>query len=178
MGREILDHSAIFSYVGKGARHLVQRVLGHPSSKKSVSDNEVSTGLEIFLNYYRKHMLDNTATYPGVREALTTLKVKGAQNLAVLTNKPYRFSCDILKGLGLSHYFIKVYGGDSFKQKKPHPIGIQKLLKDTGSTPQKSIMVGDSDTDVLTGRKAGVWTCGVTYGVGSYTLPKAPPDQG
>ncbi|MEE8256687.1 MAG: HAD-IA family hydrolase [Acidobacteriota bacterium] len=176
MGRGTLDHSTIFSYVGRGAPLLVRRVLGVPSPEEPVSDVEVEKGLEIFLNYYRDHMLDNTVTYPGVREALDTLKAEGGHTLAVLTNKPVRFSREILKGLGLSHHFVEVYGGNSFEVKKPDPVGIRKLLEDTGAGPRETMIVGDSDTDVLTGRNAGVWTCGVTYGFGSYTLPQAPPD--
>lgn len=176
MGRGALDHPTIFSYVGRGAPLLVRRVLSGSASGKPVSDVEVEKGLEIFLNYYRDHMLDNTVTYPGVREALDTLKAEGGHTLTVLTNKPVRFSREILKGLELSHHFVEVYGGNSFEQKKPDPVGIYKLLEETGAGPRETMMVGDSDTDVLTGRNAGVWTCGVTYGFGSYTLPQAPPD--
>lgn len=176
MGRRALDHSTIFSYVGRGAPLLVRRVLGGPSSEEPVSEVEVEKGLEIFLTYYRDHMLDNTVTYPGVREALDTLKAEGGHTLAVLTNKPVRFSREILEGLKLSHHFVEVYGGNSFELKKPDPVGIRKLLEDTGAGPRQTMMVGDSDTDVLTGRNGGVWTCGVTYGFGSYTLAQAPPD--
>ena len=176
MGRGALDHSTIFSYVGGGAPLLVRRVLSGPSSEKTVSDGEGEKGLEIFLSYYRDHMLDNTVPYPGVREALDTLKAGGGRALAVLTNKPVRFSREILKGLELSHHFAEVYGGNSFEQKKPDPVGIRKLLEETGAGPRETMMVGDSNTDVLTGRNAGVWTCGVTYGFGSHTLAQAPPD--
>ena len=37
-------------------------------------------------------------------------------------------------------------------------------------------MIGDSSIDVITGRNAGLWTCGVTYGFAPRTLEDAPPD--
>src|ERR1700722_13801059 len=107
LGREPLAHETVYSYVGNGAPMLVRRALG-----EGASEAECEKGLSHFLAYYREHMLDNTVTYPGVREALEHLKEK---EMAVLTNKPVRFSEEIIKGLGLSHYFRFIYGGNSFE---------------------------------------------------------------
>src|SRR2546426_170701 len=78
--------------------------------------------------------------------------------------------------LGIARYFSFIYGGNSFEQKKPAPVGVKKLMRDMGATSDQTLIVGDSDTDVLTGRNAGIWTCGVTYGFGAHTLESAPPD--
>jgi len=93
-----------------------------------------------------------------------------------LTNKPDDFSRRILGELGIAPYFAFVYGGDSFPRKKPDPMGVRKLLSETEASARQTLIVGDSDTDVLTGRNAGVWTCGVTYGFAAPTLSSAPPD--
>ncbi len=163
-----LSHDLVATYVGRGVAVLVRRALGDQAT-----DGDVDRGIAIFLDYYRRHMLDNTVTYPGVREALEELQDR---KLAVLTNKPYKFSREILSGLGIDRYFAFVYGGNSFAQKKPDPIGVAKLMSDTQIPPAQTLIVGDSDTDVLTGRAAGVWTCGVSYGFGAHTLESAPPD--
>jgi phosphoglycolate phosphatase len=118
-------------------------------------------------------MLDHTTVYPGVRDALEELR---GRKLTVLTNKPVNFSREMLKRLGLAHLFSFVYGGNSFPQKKPDPVGVRKLMSDSGVSAQQALLVGDSDTDVLTGRNAGVWTCGVTYGFAPHTLEETPPD--
>ncbi|MBZ5545040.1 MAG: HAD-IA family hydrolase [Acidobacteriia bacterium] len=168
MGLGPLDHEEIGGYVGHGVTALIQRALGDAATEESVE-----RGLHIFLDYYRRHMLDNTVTYPGVREALEDLKTR---RLAVLTNKPVRFSQEILSGLGVAHYFAFIYGGNSFPEKKPDPVGVVKLMGDLSAAPRQTLIIGDSDTDVLTGRNAGIWTCGVTYGFGAHTLNESPPD--
>jgi phosphoglycolate phosphatase len=168
MGRAPLPHETVYRYVGNGALMLVRRALG-----ESVTDAECERGLEYFLAYYREHMLDNTVTYPGVREGLEQLKGKG---MAVLTNKPVRFSEEILKGLGLSQYFRNIYGGNSFERKKPDPMGVEVLLRDLEASPSDAMMVGDSDVDIRTARNAGIWACGVTYGLGAEGLRAHPPD--
>jgi phosphoglycolate phosphatase len=168
LGLAPLHHEVIASYVGQGVTVLIRRALGEQATNEQAQE-----GLEIFLGYYREHMLDNTRDYPGVREALAELHEK---KLAVLTNKPVHFSREMLERLGIAQYFSFIYGGNSFQQKKPDPVGVRKLMNDTESSPQDTLMVGDSDTDVLTGRNAGVWTCGVTYGFGAHTLESEPPD--
>src|SRR5579872_6833911 len=168
MGKEQLSTERIASYVGQGVTVLVNRVLG-----AGASEEEVERGVAMFLEFYRQHMLDHTLPYPGVREALDGLR---SMKMAVLTNKPVRFSRDMLAGLGLAPYFMRVYGGNSFENKKPDPVGVFKLMSEAGVPPSQTLMIGDSISDVLAGRNAGVWTCGVSYGFGAPTLQEASPD--
>ena len=168
MGLAPLPLEAVTSYVGHGVTVLVKHALGDKAA-----DDEVEKGLTFFLDHYAHHLLDNTIAYPGVREALEELRNR---KLAILTNKPTRFSCEIVTGLGLAPYFFQIYGGDSFPLKKPDPMGIRTLMNLASSRAEKALMVGDSDTDVLTGRNAGVWTCGVTYGYAPQTVEEACPD--
>ena len=163
-----LPLEAVISYVGHGVTVLIKRALGDQAA-----DGEVEKGIAFFLDHYAHHLLDNTIAYPGVREALEGL---GNQRLAILTNKPTGFSREIIAGLGLSTYFFEIYGGDSFPLKKPDPMGIKTLMSQVSIPAEKTLIVGDSDTDVLTGRNAGTWTCGVTYGFGPQALEKAGPD--
>jgi len=168
LGLGPLPLEAVTSYVGHGVTVLIKRALGNHTP-----DGEVEKGITFFLDYYAHHLLDNTIAYPGVREALEGL---GNRKLAILTNKPTRFSREIITGLGLAPYFFEIYGGDSFPLKKPDPMGIKTLMNHVSISAEKTLIVGDSDTDVLTGRNAGVWTCGVTYGFGSQSLEEAGPD--
>jgi phosphoglycolate phosphatase len=168
MGRAPLPYEQIYSYVGKGASRLIEQALG-----AGATATECEQGLAHFLSYYRRHMLDNTVTYPGVREGLAALE---DLPMAVLTNKPVRFSEEIVRGLGLSKYFRFIYGGNSFQTKKPDPAGMEVLLREFGIAPKEAMIVGDSEVDVQTARNAGTWVCGVTYGLGLEQLAKYPPD--
>lgn len=168
MGRAPLAHTEIASYVGNGAFRLIEQALGPGSTEE-----QCRQGLEYFLAYYREHMLDHTVTYPGVRDGLAALQ---GVPMAVLTNKPVRFSQQIVEGLGLARYFRFIYGGNSFETKKPDPEGMRVLLADFGAEAKQAMLVGDSEVDVLTARNAGTLACGVTYGLGSERLAAFPPD--
>ena len=170
MGFAALEHDLVYSYVGNGAPVLVRRAMG-----PEMADADVERALAYFLDYYHHHMLDYTVLYPGVREALDEYRQAG-RSLAVLTNKPVRISQAILEGLGLDAHFFRVYGGNSFEQKKPHPIGIERLMQEGSSTPEKTIMIGDSSVDIRTARNAGVFSCGVTWGFQPESLKEEPPD--
>jgi phosphoglycolate phosphatase len=170
MGLGPISEELVSSYVGSGAPVLMRRALG-----PEASEADVQRSLEYFLSYYRAHMLDNTRLYPGVQEALDRLHAAGAK-MAVLTNKPVRFSRALVEGLGLAKYFFQVYGGNSFEQKKPNPIGIETLLSESGVTRERTIMVGDSGVDVRTARNANVKACGVSYGLQPEGFLEDPPD--
>lgn len=171
LGLDDLAGHLIASYVGNGAPVLLRRALG-PDAPES----DVRKALDFFLNYYREHMLDHTTLYPGVRDTLDELQAAGV-SMAVLTNKPVRFSQAIVDGLGLQGHFQRVFGGNSFAEKKPHPVGIDTLLSELDLRREDTIMVGDSDVDILTARNAGVRSCGVTYGFKPESLKETPPDH-
>jgi phosphoglycolate phosphatase len=120
-------------------------------------------------------MLDATTLYPGVREALDAL-MEMPVKMAVLTNKPVRFSEHLVEGLRLDGHFFRIYGGNSFEEKKPHPIGIETLMAESGIARERTLMIGDSAVDVLTARNAQVEACGVTWGFQPETFATAPPD--
>ena len=174
LGRAALDDETIYSYVGQGAPTLIRKVVGEQAAAE-----EIAQGLEFFLAYYREHKLDHTGLYPGVRETLQRLasEENGARRtLAVLTNKPERVSREILAGLGVGEMFRFIYGGNTFETKKPDPLGLRRLLENTGAASRAAMIVGDSDVDIQTGVNAGVWTCGVTYGFGTLEVESNPPD--
>ena len=173
LGRTDLPGDVIASYVGDGAPTLIRRALGDPRD-----ESVIKAGLEHFLTYYRAHKLDHTHVYDGVKDMLTVLHNSNGirRQMAVLSNKPVIPSRAIVEALGLAGFFTHVYGGNSFSTKKPDPKGAQTILKETRTRPEETLMVGDSSVDVITGRNAGLWTCGVTYGFAPHTLCEAPPD--
>jgi|ERR1700694_2454883 len=179
IGRPKLDGDVIASYVGDGASALVRRAVG------DTNDEALFIGaLEYFLGYYRLHKLDHTTVYAGMAETLAGLANASPSNpsngvrrlMAVLSNKPVNPSRDILHALGLGDFFVRVYGGNSFTTKKPDPLGALTILQETGVAADEALIIGDSSIDILTGRNAGLWTCGVTYGFAPHSLEAVPPD--
>jgi phosphoglycolate phosphatase len=165
-----LPNELIYSYVGHGAPVLIRRAIG-----PEASDETVAAALAYFLAHYAEHMLDHTALYPGVRQSLDVFRDR-AIPMAVLTNKMIMSTEAIIDGLGLRDYFFRIYGGNSFEQKKPDPVGIDALRSESGASRERSMMVGDSSVDIRTARNAGVQACGVTYGFQPESLQQDPPD--
>jgi phosphoglycolate phosphatase len=175
IGRPELPDDVIASYVGDGAPILIQRALGG----EAVDEAIVRQGLQFFLSYYREHKLDHTTVYSGVREALGAIQRASNQRprtMAVLSNKPVGPSRAIVEALGLGTFFTQIYGGNSFATKKPDPEGARKLLEENAVRPEETAIIGDSHVDIETGRNAGLWTVGVSYGFAPHTLSEQPPD--
>lgn len=186
--RPTLPEAVIASYIGDGVSMLVRRTLGDPEG--DIHDEEyVTSALTYFLDYYRVHKLDYTYVYDGVAEALEAIRSEQPEVLmAVLTNKPVNPSREICAHFGLDRFFFQNYGGNSFHTKKPDPQGLLALMneaslivqaEDEGAAPitaAETVMIGDSDVDVLTARNCRARSLGCTFGLAPHTLAAAAPD--
>jgi len=181
-GKLRLPDDIIASYIGDGASMLVRRALGDPEGDRH-DEEYVVEALEFFLSYYRIHKLDFTYVYPGVIDSLEAIRASHPGILmAVLTNKPVKPSRDICAHFGLDRFFFQNYGGNSFHTKKPDPHGLLTLIEEASTlvgatiTPADTLMIGDSDVDILTARNCGVGSVGCTFGLAPHSLALAHPD--
>jgi phosphoglycolate phosphatase len=184
LGKPELPHAVLLGYIGDGATMLVRRALGDPEG--DVHDEEyVNAALEFFLAYYRIHKLDFTCVYDGVAEALAAIREAWPGiAMAVLTNKPVNPSREICAHFGLDRYFFQIYGGNSFHTKKPDPAGLLTLMAEayalggaeTAIAAAETVMIGDSEVDILTARNCGARSIGCSYGLAPQSLAAAAPD--
>lgn len=155
LGHSHLTTDYVRTIVGDGATKLIKRAFGEESYQRE--------HLFRFLDIYGDHLFDNTIPYPGILELLNN---HPAEQMAVVTNKPYKLTVELLKGLGISSHFKTIIGGDSYPQKKPDPLPIIKALESLGAEPQQTVMIGDHHTDLYSAQAAGVATCFCAYGLG------------
>jgi phosphoglycolate phosphatase len=177
-GRERLPDKVIAGYIGDGALMLVRRALTGGDGA-AVDEGYLARAYDFFLDYYREHKLDYTYAYAGVLEALAALRElpDGTQRtMTVLTNKPVRPARAICEALGLAPFFRSIYGGNSFATKKPDPLGLRAVMEEAGAEPSETVMIGDSEVDVMTARNAGVLSIGCTFGLAPQTLVETKPD--
>jgi phosphoglycolate phosphatase len=158
-GLRSISLAEVKSMIGDGVAKLVERAI-------EATGGDL-TRLPIlvlrFLEIYEANASHHTEAYPGVRNTLEGLSSMGLP-LAVVTNKPYSATIDILEALGLSAFFGAVIGGDTLPERKPHPAPILLALERLGVSPKAALMVGDNYHDVQAARAAGVRAFAVTYG--------------
>ncbi len=158
----------VVSFIGGGVRDLIRKAMG--AQRQELEDK----AYDAFLAHYACHLLDKTVLYPSVKDLLESLNGK---KKAVITNKPEDLSLRVLDGLNIRSHFSLVLGGDSLKLKKPFPEPLLKAMTEVNAKSDRTIMVGDSPIDIEAGKRAGVTTCGVTYGYSSREdLKKAGAD--
>jgi phosphoglycolate phosphatase len=154
-GFDNLPLKQVRSYLGNGLKDLVSKaILGKDEEFKQ----EV---LGSFKSHYEKCMLDTTVMFSGVKEMLESLKDK---KKAILTNKNEVYAKDIVRYLGVSDYFVEIWGGDTLDVRKPDPKTILELAKKTKSNLSKTVMIGDSSNDFLVAKASGVASIAVSYG--------------
>ncbi|ATG75083.1 phosphoglycolate phosphatase [Zobellella denitrificans] len=153
---------AVRHWVGNGADMLVRRALTAALGTEP-GDELRQAARAAFDAAYDQVADQGLVFYPGVLDTLAALRRAG-KRLAIVTNKPYRFVPAILAAAGLSEQFELVLGGDSLPEKKPSPAPLLHVCRSLDMDPARTLMVGDSENDVLAARAAGMAVVGLTYG--------------
>ncbi|MGI9952126.1 HAD family hydrolase [Moorellaceae bacterium AZ2] len=163
LGLPPLPEETIVSFVGGGVDTLVKLFLGPENLHR------FEEALSLYRQHYAEGCTGNTALYPGVKEALDFLQARHIP-LGLATNKAFFFTQRILQHLGVDGYFSIVLGPEHVKNRKPDPEIINTICQRLKVLPEEALYVGDSEVDVECGKRAGTYTCAVTYGF----TPPAP----
>ena len=154
-----VDAHFVSQTVGKGSEHLIRSTLAKVGADASLYEEARA----LYQTNYLRINGDHSAVYPGVIEGLKSLQARGWK-LACLTNKPTAFALPLLQKKGLLEFFTNVFGGDAFERMKPDPLPLLKTCEALGTSPARTLMIGDSSNDARAARAAGCPVMLVTYG--------------
>jgi phosphoglycolate phosphatase len=160
--------------IGGGMKPMLERALrAHGGTLATV---DVDRLFDDFLVHYAAHIAERSRPFPGLVAALDRLREFNCQ-LAVCTNKFEYLSRRLLENLGLSARFAAICGQDTFGVKKPDPRMLQQTLMMAGGSPERAVLVGDSVTDIETGRATGVPVIAVDFGYSESPVASFDPDR-
>jgi phosphoglycolate phosphatase len=162
LGMPTRGEQRVRHWVGNGVERLVKRGLinqldGEPDEAL------YAKALPIFRELYAENTSRRSCLYDGVKEALDFLSTTGVK-IGCVTNKASEFTLPILRDLGISSYFETVLCGDMVERKKPDPLPLLQSAETLGVSPQASLMIGDSMSDVKAARAAGFGIVCMSYG--------------
>ena len=173
LGRTHVTMDQVRGFAGHGARALVTRGL---AATGGLPDNlDIELHYREFVAYYSEHIACGSQPYPGVRALLDRLRSEGIA-MGICTNKLEGLSVRLVGALGLGHYFGSVIGPDTLGIAKPDPRPFHEAVARLGLTLPRAVMVGDSETDILTARAAGVPVIAVPFGYTPRPVSDFGPD--
>lgn len=157
----VLPPQKVESYIGAGAKVLVQRCLTQQLGFAPDADF-LAKAEALFFAHYAKNVSESKP-YAGAFEGLQALSDKGFR-LACVTNKPEQFTLPLLQKTGLADFFELVVSGDTLANKKPDPIQLQHICAKFDVPVYEAMLVGDSATDIQAAQAAGCFVVTVPYG--------------
>jgi phosphoglycolate phosphatase len=168
LGLSVLTKAAVEALIGRGVRVLVERALMQVGGS-GLSIDEV---VHRFEKHYEKTVGTNSALYPGAREAMTRLRAAEIP-MAVVTNKPRFFTEHLLEGVGAMEFLSAIVAGDDGFTRKPSPDMLLAACRRLGTDPHMTLMLGDSDNDIVAARAANLSVWCVPYGYNEGKPPEA-----
>ncbi len=173
-GMPPVDYATARELIGGGAKAMIVR--GIEAEGRAVTPDKLQRMFDAFIAYYAEHIADRSQPFPGLIDALDSLAARGCQ-FAVCTNKLEGLSVLLLNKLGLAGRFRAICGQDTFGIQKPDPEVLRRTIAAAGGDPQRSIMIGDSATDVHTAQAAGIPVVAVDFGYSERPIAEFKPDR-
>ncbi len=159
LGLPPVEKARVETLIGRGVPSMVERALAHVGATGVTPRDAV----ERFERDYAQTVGTSAELFPGVRAGLERLHA-GGYAMTVVTNKPRYFTAKLLERLGVQPLFTGFVAGDDGIRRKPHADMLLAACGRMGSEPAGSLMIGDSDNDVLAARAAGCPVWCVPYG--------------
>jgi phosphoglycolate phosphatase len=147
-------------FAGDGAKELCRRVLRAAGDEKELHYEEMYQKYRV---YFGETCMYRVQPYEGIRELLEELKTRGVK-IAVLSNKPHEQAVDVVETLFGRDYFDAIQGQTEKIPRKPSPAGALFLAEKFREDPKDCLYIGDTGTDMRTGKAAGMKTAGVLWG--------------
>jgi phosphoglycolate phosphatase len=173
-GLSPVDYAHARDMIGGGARRMIESGLRYEG--RSASESDIDRMFADFIEYYSAHIADKSQPYPGLDAALDRLAAGGCR-FAVCTNKLEGLSRLLLEALGLTNRFAAICGQDTFGIQKPNPEILRRTIQAAGGQILRTVMVGDSGTDIATARAAGVPIVAVDFGYSEIPIKDLNPDR-
>jgi phosphoglycolate phosphatase len=153
---------AVTQWIGNGADRLVKRALVN-SMEGEPSEALLQKALPLFEVAYAANNGKHSYLYDGVEVGLNYLKQQGYR-LGCVTNKPIAFTLPLLEAMGIADFFDLTIGGDQVERIKPDPQPLLMAAEKLRVDPKQAVMLGDSVSDVMAARAAGMPIICVSYG--------------
>lgn len=147
-------------FVGDGAANLIKRCLAAGGDRNQIHFEEA---FALYKDIFRDNCMYEVKPYDGIPELLDALKTAGAR-IAVLSNKPHQETVSVIESLFGKGYFDIIQGQKEGVAIKPSPEGVFHILEQLGLTVDEILYLGDTSTDMKTGKNAGVFTVGALWG--------------
>ncbi|HET9716540.1 MAG TPA: HAD family hydrolase [Pseudolabrys sp.] len=173
-GLSPLPYEIARKLVGGGAKGMIAR--GIAAEGRVLPEARMEQLFADFVTYYSEHLTDRSRPFPGLRDSIASLLASGYR-LAVCTNKLEKLSVRLLEQLQLAEHFEIICGQDTFGVQKPDPEVLRRTISAAGGVLERSVMVGDSITDIRTARAAGVPIIAVDFGYTERPIEEFKPDQ-
>ena len=158
MGLPGITDEQCISFVGNGARYLIERSLEAVGALERIEE-----GMEVYGRIFDENCTYQVEPYDGIMETLMSMKDRGMK-LAVLSNKPHRQTVKVVHAMCGEELFSYIQGQKAEIPRKPDPAGISYALKEMETDMADCLYVGDSEVDAVTGRNAGIKTVCVSWG--------------
>ena len=169
---DMLDPKADMLTAFHGGRAMLK--LGF-SRVGDVDEAQIDENYPKLLEYYRDAIDVHTCLYPGALEAVDALRDAG-YTLGICTNKPEALAELLLTKLGIRDRFASLVGADTLPVRKPDPVPLVAAIERAGGDLAKTVLIGDTETDVKTGDAVGVPVVLVSFGPEGTAIARLTPD--